>query len=382
MGIGSGVTQNGLNQYDSDSQAHIINSSAELEAALNQLFRAAPASDTIFGNLGDDVLFGDAARMQLEGTEVTLAAYVAAMLGQEDVTPAVIVDYVKEHAEEIQDHLVHDAHDQSDALIGGAGNDVLFGQGGDDLLIGDGSNAANERHNTLEFLQNELHTASVKPEELANAVTHAVTADPDRLDALAARLEGLETPQDGNDQLFGGSGDDVLLGMGGDDKLYGGDGSDILFGGSGNDYLDGGNDTEVDYLHGGSGNDMLVYHPNDVIDGGSGMDVLLVAGDDNMNSLFQGGHLDANVTDVEVIISGADVSTLTNMEALSNIGITLGDNSLTLDEGWTKADAAPQGYDAYTNGEGLTVTVAPDVHVDTMQQDVDNAAINLQVNNG
>ncbi|EGW51853.1 hypothetical protein HMPREF1022_01121 [Desulfovibrio sp. 6_1_46AFAA] len=379
VGIGSGVTQNGLNQYDSDGQAHVINSSSELEAALNQLFRAAPASDTIFGNLGDDVLFGDAARMQLEGNDLTLAAYVAAMLGQEDVTPAVIVEYVKEHAEEIQDHLVHNEYDQSDALIGGAGNDVLFGQGGDDLLIGDGSNAANEAQNTLDYLRNELNAASGKPEDLAHAVTHAVTDDPDQLDALAARLEGLETPQDGNDQLFGGSGDDVLLGMGGDDKLYGGDGSDILFGGSGNDYLDGGNDTEVDYLHGGSGNDMLVYHPNDVIDGGSGMDVLLV-GNDSMDSLFRGGQLDANVTDVEVIISGEDVSNLTNMDALGNIGITLGDNSLSLGDGWTKADDAPDGYHAYTNGD-VTVTVAPDVHVDTMQEQSDVAAINL-MNNG
>ena len=82
---------------------------------------------------------------------------------------------------------------------------------------------------------------------------------------------------------------------------------------------------------------------------------------------------------MEVIISGEDVSNLTNMDALSNIGITVNDNSLTLGDGWKAADA-PDGYHAYTNGD-VTVTVGSDVHVDTMQAQTDSAALNLQENN-
>lgn len=184
---------------------------------------------------------------------------------------------------------------------------------------------------------------------------------------------------EGAETLHGGEGDDILSGGQGDDILYGGAGSDYLYGGAGNDFLDGGDDTAVDHLYGGDGNDIMMYHPNDVIDGGSGMDVLLV-GSDNMDSLFQGGQLDSNVTDVEVIISGEDVSNLTNMDALSNIGITVNDSSLTLGDGWTKADDAPDGYHAYTNGD-VTVTVGSDVHVDTMQAQTEQAMTQVQMEN-
>lgn len=182
---------------------------------------------------------------------------------------------------------------------------------------------------------------------------------------------------EGAETLHGGEGDDILSGGQGDDILYGGAGSDYLYGGAGNDFLDGGDDTAVDHLYGGDGNDIMMYHPNDVIDGGSGMDVLLV-GSDNMDSLFQGGQLDSNVTDVEVIISGEDVSNLTNMDALSNIGITVNDSSLSLGDGWTKADDAPDGYHAYTNGD-VTVTVGSDVHVDTMQAQTEQAMTQVQM---
>lgn len=184
---------------------------------------------------------------------------------------------------------------------------------------------------------------------------------------------------EGAETLHGGEGDDILSGGQGDDILYGGAGSDYLYGGAGNDFLDGGDDTAVDHLYGGDGNDIMMYHPNDVIDGGSGMDVLLV-GSDNMDSLFQGGQLDSNVTDVEVIISGEDVSNLTNMDALSNIGITVNDSSLSLGDGWTKADDAPDGYHAYTKGD-VTVTVGSDVHVDTMQAQTEQAMTQVQMEN-
>ncbi len=185
----------------------------------------------------------------------------------------------------------------------------------------------------------------------------------------------------GAESLHGGAGDDILSGGAGDDILFGGDGNDYLFGGAGDDYLDGG--TGQNHLYGGAGNDILVYNgeSGSIYDGGDGMDVLLVAGNENMNSLFQGGGLD-HVTGVEVIISGQDVSDLTNMNALVEKGITLGDNTVDLGEGWAKANDAPDGYHAYTNGD-LTVTVGSgvDVHVDTMQEQTDNVVHQMQVEN-
>lgn len=185
---------------------------------------------------------------------------------------------------------------------------------------------------------------------------------------------------EGAESLHGGSGDDILSGGAGDDYLFGGDGNDYLFGGAGNDYLDGGAGTN--HLYGGDGNDILVYNgqTGSTYDGGAGMDVLLVQGEQNMDSLFQSGGLDQNVTNVEVIISGEDVLNLTNMDALSGIGITLGDNRVDLGEGWSKTDGAPEGYDAYSNG-GVTITVGSDVHVNTMQEQTDQAATQIQVEN-
>lgn len=238
----------------------------------------------------------------------------------------------------------------------------------------------------------DLAAAHAEGRELTEQFNYTVSDDLN--DPVAGHVEvNLATPSpsadtaqvvfggEGAETLHGGEGDDILSGGQGDDILYGGAGSDYLYGGAGNDFLDGGDDTAVDHLYGGDGNDIMMYHPNDVIDGGSGMDVLLVAGNENMDSFFQGGRLDSNVTDVEVIISGEDVSNLTNMDALSNIGITVNDNSLTLGDGWIKADDAPDGYHAYTNGDGLTVTVGSEVHVDTMQAQTDQAMTQVQMEN-
>ena len=115
-------------------------------------------------------------------------------------------------------------------------------------------------------------------------------------------------------------------------------------------------------------------------DGGDAdMGVLLEQGEQDMDSFFQSGGLDQNVTNEEVF-SNEDVLNLTNMDALSGIGITLGDNRVDLGEGWSKTDGAPEGYDAYSNG-GVTITVGSDVHVNTMQEQTDQAATQIQVEN-
>lgn len=143
------------------------------------------------------------------------------------------------------------------------------------------------------------------------------------------------------DHLHGGSGNDILSGGAGDDYLFGGAGDDYLFGGSGNDFLDGGEGNN--HLYGGDGNDIFVFHPNDVIYGGSvnsdgtvvdnNIDVLLVASADA--EAFADSK---NVNGIEVVITGDDVSSLTNLKALADIGVTINDNgtdkSVTLSDAW------------------------------------------------
>lgn len=149
-----------------------------------------------------------------------------------------------------------------------------------------------------------------------------------------------------------------------DDMLLGGDGADILFGQGGDDYLNGGNDDASDYLYGGAGNDILVYNVNDVIDGGEGVDVLLVGNDNDLDAIFN-GSLDADINNVEVIVSG-DVNNLTNADAFKEIGVVMGENSVEFGAGWTQIDAPADGYDAFTNGS-VTVAVSSEVEVQQVQ---------------
>lgn len=161
----------------------------------------------------------------------------------------------------------------------------------------------------------------------------------------------------GSDDLHGGAGNDILSGGAGDDHLYGGAGDDYLFGGAGNDFLDGGEGNN--HLYGGDGNDVLVFHQGDTIDGGAGTDILLVSDKEgeglNIDDLF------TNTSGIEVVVTGADVNSLTNMGSLADKGITFNaDNQVVLDhaKGWhVDTTASSGGHDVWTNDAGLVVTV-------------------------
>lgn len=311
----------------------MVEDPSDLTQALQSITHNLPAADTIFSSAGDDVVFGDAARMYLHGKEVTLATYVAAMLGAMPSTKDVL-NYVHEHAEEINANLVVNTDDknpdQPDALLGGTGNDVLFGQGGDDLLIGDGSDAASGSgaQDTLDLL---IGRYDLTPQGDNTSVTTQQIVDAIRDDSgnLSTWLEGLENggaagadKADGNDILFGGSGDDVIFGMGGDD------------------FIDGGSDRDTIYA--GSGNDIIVYDSNDyLVSGGSGID-FMVSNDSmlTMEALLNGGKDGKEgpiVDSIEVLITGTDALSLTSLEQMAEkYGITINGSSLELkNDLWT-----------------------------------------------
>ena len=354
VGIGSDQSlENKLKEYDSDHSPIMVKDPSDLTQALQSVTHNLPAADTIFASAGDDVVFGDAARMSLHGKEVTLAAYVAAMIGAMPSTKDVL-NYVHEHAEEINANLVVNTDDknpdQPDALLGGTGNDVLFGQGGDDLLIGDGSDAASGSgaQDTLDLLI-ERYDLTPQGDNTSVTTQQIVDAIHDDSDNLSTWLEGLENggaagadKADGNDILFGGSGDDVIFGMGGDDYIDGGEGSDAIFG--------------------GSGNDIIVYDSNDyLVSGGSGIDFM--ASDDTnltLSSLLD-NSVDGKplVSGIEVLLKGDAALSLTSIQELADkYGITLGTNSdgqetLTLDMSkWTEQQDGSYGF---TGGADLTL---------------------------
>ena len=368
---------------DSPHNATIINNANELYDAIVSSTVTKPVSDTIFANKGDDVVFGDTAQFSVDGAIVSLAEYVKAQLGFNPST-ADVIDYVREHPEEIGSALVPNANegkpDMPDALIGGEGNDVMYGQGGNDLLIGDGSNTSGA-DDTLHRLAQELGTLTggshgVTPASLSDAILN-LGHDSAKLYELADWSEKhLENSSDGDDWLFGGEGNDVLFGLGGNDHLYGGSGDDVLFGGSGNDHLYGGSGNDIlfggsgddyldggegrDILFGGSGNDIIKYDSTDfLVDGGDGIDFLITDNKDlTLDDLLR--NTDPNngpiVQNVEVLISGDHALSLTDTAGLKQYGIELGldgdKETLTLSDAWIQQD------DAFVNADaGLTIQV-------------------------
>ena len=136
----------------------------------------------------------------------------------------------------------------------------------------------------------------------------------------------------GDDVIHGGAGNDWLFGGEGDDQIFGGTGDDILYGGAGNDYLDGG--TGHNSLYGGAGNDILVYNQGMAhASGGEGID--FGAEKDTLDSLFANPDNNPIQSDIEVLItSKPDSLSLTNLDDLKSIGISIEGDKLHLSGDW------------------------------------------------
>ena len=138
----------------------------------------------------------------------------------------------------------------------------------------------------------------------------------------------------GDDVIHGGAGNDWLFGGEGDDQIFGGTGDDILYGGAGNDYLDGG--AGHNSLYGGAGNDILVYNQGMAhASGGEGIDFLVGAEKDTLDSLFANPDNNPIQSDIEVLItSKPDSLSLTNLDDLKSIGISIEGDKLHLSGDW------------------------------------------------
>ena len=254
---------------------------------------AAMASNTLFGNMGNDKLMGMAGIDTLHG-------------GKGDDTLDGGDDDDKLMGEIGDDDLM--GGDGNDTLIGGPGADNLYGgtvdanagtdtadysgsdagvrinlaatHRGEPMPTAEGGHAEGDTLSGIENLTGSAHTDWLQGDDEANVLSGGKGDDWDDDDTSevegglfgrggADELNG----GDGMDWLGGGAGMDTLKGEAGDDMLKGGADADTLDGGKGDDTLDGG--AGDDELNGGDGDDTLIYDDADTMrDGGDGVDTL------------------------------------------------------------------------------------------------------------
>ncbi|OWJ65403.1 calcium-binding protein [Inquilinus limosus] len=252
----------------------------------NDVISGMGGNDTLTGDSGDDTLRGGDGNDLLSGLDQndTLSGETGAdQLGGGDGNDGL------------------DGGIGNDQLDGGNGDDVLRGgAGADDIFGGSGSDTATYSEGTVGV------TVS-----LADGTGHGGNAEGDTL----TFIENLIGSQ-GNDTLIGGTDANTLDGGGGNDTLFGVDSNDVLRGGAGADHLDGGLDIDtasyfsgttgvtvnlatgtgsggdaqgdtlvsIENLSGSRGNDRLIgaggantlqgWNGNDTLQGGAGHDTL------------------------------------------------------------------------------------------------------------
>ncbi|MDG4650076.1 calcium-binding protein [Roseibacterium sp. SDUM158017] len=156
--------------------------------------------------------------------------------------------------------------DDSDVLIGGAGNDSLYGQIGNEILQGG--------------LGDDLLRGGIGDDIAVGGIIDMAFAGGAPIDITTFDLDSqlqqgisiaVENLADGDDDLAGFTGEDILIGGGGSDTIVGGEANDILLGDFGTVTLSANLIAEsvetafatsafsgTDVLDGGQGNDILV----------------------------------------------------------------------------------------------------------------------------
>ncbi|MGE6981396.1 retention module-containing protein [Kluyvera intermedia] len=261
IGINNGINASDLIAYDSDGKVTAGISASELANAIlgGDYVQMAGAQDTVHGNGGNDVIFGDMLQFGDKTGYAAIQEYVAGKLNiaVNQLEVSHIAQYISEHPAEFDQSQADGGRDVlfggvgndilyggggDDILVGGSGDDVLFGGKGDDILIGDGFDSMADIASHLNTPVNQL---------TFDKVVDYVTQHSEELGAIGS----------GNDKLYGGEGNDILMGGGGNDILNGGEGNDLLFGGTGNDVLIGGKGNDT--LYGGTGSDTFTWLKGD-----------------------------------------------------------------------------------------------------------------------
>ncbi|HGS5125202.1 TPA: tandem-95 repeat protein [Vibrio parahaemolyticus] len=138
IGIGGHLNEDSLKHFDSDGVVRTnIDVNQLAEVILGKEVSLMQGKDEISSLDGNDIIFGDAIRFDINGEQgvSALQNYVASQLGKDValVTKEEVHHYITENQAEFEQSRYYD---QADTIYGGAGNDILFGQGGNDKLFG------------------------------------------------------------------------------------------------------------------------------------------------------------------------------------------------------------------------------------------------------
>ncbi|MDS1993297.1 tandem-95 repeat protein [Vibrio parahaemolyticus] len=142
IGLGHDLDEDSLKHFDSDSVVRTnIDVNQLAEVILGKEVSLMQGKDEISSLDGNDIIFGDAIRFDINGEQgvSALQNYVASQLGKDValVTKEEVHHYITENQAEFEQSRYYD---QADTIYGGAGNDILFGQGGNDKLFGGADN--------------------------------------------------------------------------------------------------------------------------------------------------------------------------------------------------------------------------------------------------
>lgn len=253
--------------------------------------------------------------------------------------------------------------DDSDTLLGAAGDDVISGFDGGDSLVG---NAGDD--------------------------TIRGGFGDDIVDGSA-----------GDDELHGGAGNDIVLGLTGDDSMFGGRGNDVVLGEEDNDSISlgtGDDDSWVDRdvsqeafdygqlgddtVHGDAGNDSIWdYSGTNTLDGGDGNDA--ISASDNQlegwetaahtpDQVFGGGGNDLVIGDDGDTLAGGTGNDLIvglherdDAEAVTVSDFDGNEDRLELDVDARVADLSQWTLFSHTDAQTGTVTVGLENNADSTQ---------------
>ncbi len=142
IGLGHDLDEDSLKHFDSDGVVRTnIDVNQLAEVILGKEVSLMQGNDEISSRDGNDIIFGDAIRFDINGEQgvSALQNYVASQLGKDValVTKEEVHHYITENQAEFEQSRYYD---QADTIYGGAGNDILFGQGGNDKLFGGADN--------------------------------------------------------------------------------------------------------------------------------------------------------------------------------------------------------------------------------------------------
>ncbi|EJB1796735.1 tandem-95 repeat protein [Vibrio parahaemolyticus] len=142
IGLGHDLDEDSLKHFDSDGVVRTnIDVNQLAEVILGKEVSLMQGKDEISSLDGNDIIFGDAIRFDINGEQgvSALQNYVASQLGKDValVTKEEVHHYITENQAEFEQSRYYD---QADTTYGGAGNDILFGQGGNDKLFGGADN--------------------------------------------------------------------------------------------------------------------------------------------------------------------------------------------------------------------------------------------------